>query len=251
LIIDSKKIKVGITGASGKIANSLLLRLKNEQIEVVEIKRFKSKLNLVEQIVRKNEDLDIIIDLGWNTKERDINSQSDSANSSIILSNFCKENSINFIFISSMAALNATESNYGKAKKLVEKKVDRSSTIYRPGYVLFQNNRRLESFTKLKKSRIYIPCITIETLVAEILGLIHNDRAKNTCASFDYITELREMYRFLRIFNTKDDFVVVNFVIKVFQFFPRWDFLSNLIDRLNTLIEVDLYLKKIGNSHGD
>jgi hypothetical protein len=250
LIIESKKIKVGITGASGKIANSLLSRLKSEKIEVVEIKRFKSKLNLVEQIVRKNEDLDIMIDLGWNTKERDINSQSDSANSSIILSNFCKENSIKYIFISSMAALNATESNYGKAKKLVEKKVDRSSIIYRPGYVLFQNNRRLKSFTKLKKSKIYIPCIAIETLVAEILGLIQNDRAKNNRASFDNITELREMYQFLKIFYTKDDFVVVNFIIKVFKFFPRWNFLSNLIDRLNTLIEVDLYLKKIGNNYG-
>ncbi len=250
MIIDSKKIKVGITGASGKIAHSLLLRLRNEQVEVVEINRFKSIVNLVEQIIRKNEDIKIIIDLGWNTKQRDMKSQLESANGSIILSKICKENSINYIFISSMASLNAIESNYGKSKKLVEKEVDKSSIIYRPGYVLFKNNRRLESFTKLKKTKIYIPCIAIETIVAEILGLIQHDRDKNNCASFEFITELREMYPLLRVFYTKDDFVVVNFVIKVSKLFPRWNFLNNIIDRLNTLIEVDSYLKKIGNNHG-
>jgi len=178
----TNKTRVYISGANGNLGGEILNRLKSRtSIEVIKLKRDSnnSYLSDLAQLHRSSQDNeDVFIHCGWDVLNRDINNQRICFADTEKLAQFCLNQNVRMIFISSTSASGSSKSNYGVMKFCAEQAVARNfGFVLRPGLVLFPKPKGIQRQANLfKESRIklrfnpdvHIYAIDLEKFVEEV-----------------------------------------------------------------------------------
>lgn len=134
--------RVYVSGASGALGSEICIALQLRiDLELVALRRDKNNtyvddLQLRDQVETKVPKF--LIHCGWDTGDRTLTAQSNSKFETLKLAQYCRENEIRMIFISSQSAVLGTRSNYGAMKFEAEKLVaEHDGTSLRPGLILF------------------------------------------------------------------------------------------------------------------
>lgn len=128
-------MKIGVTGASGRIGEKLIERLKEEH-QVVTFGRNNSDFPWTLGVIPAPDllkDLDVFIHLAWSLRDR-VKDYHLNVGGTLLLAQAARNSKIPFLFISSLAATSFSE--YGKSKAAAEKLVlGESGDVIRFGLV--------------------------------------------------------------------------------------------------------------------
>ena len=103
-------MKVGITGATGRIGDKLIERLKEEN-EIITFGRHNSDIPWTLGVIPAPDqlkDLDVMIHLAWSLKDR-VKDFHLNVGGTLLLAQAAKKSEIPFLFISSIAATSHSE----------------------------------------------------------------------------------------------------------------------------------------------
>ena len=242
---------IAITGANGKIGSKLTKELKNLNLNFIKLNQIELQDESTIELNLGGKHIDTIIDLGWDTKNRETLFQNACAMKSINLSRYCHKKNIKYIFLSSFTAINPKKSQYGIAKKFVELQLNKDLTVIRAPYVIFSKARGLDQLETINRDKVYVPYILIDDLVTAIIKRLPIEVLSENF-NLDYeVIELKEVYpiiKIFRIFNYVTSFSIVIFCLEPFK---RINFIGNALDRLYGLVEVDQILKNAGRDLRD
>jgi len=170
------KVKVGITGARGRIGDKLIERLKEEN-EIFTFGRYDSDFPWALGVIPAPDqlkELDVMIHLAWSLKDRARDFHL-NVGGTLLLAQAARRSKIPFLFISSLAA--TSHSEYGKSKAEAENLVlKESGNVIRFGLVPEFNgytNSRLRPIAfylslprKVEITRFDLICKSIEDWIA-------------------------------------------------------------------------------------
>lgn len=231
---------LAITGSHGKIGRFLKSDFERRNIKFITLSRSTN----VNASLHKNyiirHDFDILIDLGWNTKDRTEKEQMKCANFSIHLNQYCQENNKMYIFVSSVTAVNPVNSQYGKAKKYVEQHLKGNSVIIRPGLVIFKKKKSLVNVTNFNENLIYLPCINIEDLSRTLIKCATNNLYPADFNAVSKIVPINRIYLIPHFLSYKFIIYLCSKVLSCMRFLSNFNYVE---DRIAGLIEVDNSIK--------
>jgi dTDP-4-dehydrorhamnose reductase len=116
------KVKIGVTGARGRIGEKLIERLKEEH-QVVTFGRSNSDFPWTMGVIPAPDllkDVDAFIHLAWSLRDR-VRDYHLNVGGTLLLAQAARNSKIPFLFVSSLAATSSSE--YGKSKAAAEKLV--------------------------------------------------------------------------------------------------------------------------------
>jgi len=171
-----------VTGANGALGSEICVALLlMNGIDVVALRRDENNsyfpdLELHSQA--KNNAPKFLIHCGWDTSDRTLAAQSNSKSETVKLAQYCREQEIKFIFISSQSATLGTRSHYGEMKFVAEQLVaEHGGLSLRPGLILFNPpagiQKKLCAFSKYGIRIKFFPNMTVSVIaVRDLVGYL-------------------------------------------------------------------------------
>lgn len=151
-------MRLGITGSGGYVGTKLIKKLEVE-FENIEVVKLSSRSQLLDETINNLPEIQKVILLGWDTKNRKINAQLSAAKNNIRLIKECEKREISCLFISTSLASSNSHSNYSYTKALVEQFIELQNLkfieVTKPG-LLVDSGPKTENFRHLKKTPLGI-----------------------------------------------------------------------------------------------
>jgi hypothetical protein len=239
-----KNNSVALTGSNGAIGTYLTQELKEKNINVLKLL---SPLGLteIEEIFRSQKNkFEVLLDLGWDTKDRSEQAQIKSANTSILLAKFCKTNNVRYIFVSSLTAIDPHYSQYGKAKKYVESVISENGIVIRPGFVIFHERVNVTKNITINRRKLYIPTVGIEDLVSELLNGAISSHANHNLNLITGVSDIKNVFQITRYIPLLRYRITIKVILKILVVLRSISIFNKTIDRFYGLLEVDDLLKR-------
>jgi NADH dehydrogenase len=240
-----------ITGAGGFIGSHLLKAFSKAgyTIYALDIKNtFTDFSNVIYKEFHLNETIDetifkdatTVIHCAYIKENADIDAKRKNIEGSLKLLALSRQNNVDFIFLTSMSALENAESEYGKTKFIIENHLDKNKDlILRPGLVIGNGGGLFESISQLIDKTRIIPLISnnkhiiqyvdINFLVNFIIMAVEKKLKGNyTLAAKNGIT-MKELYKTIALKNNiKLHFINIPYFLASAVFFVLELFHINL-----------------------
>ena len=239
-----KKFTVALTGSNGAVGRHVTEELKQKNIDVVKLLR-PFGLTEIEEIFRSQKNkFEVLLDLGWDTKNRSEEAQFKSASISILLAKFCETNNVRYIFVSSLTAIDPEHSQYGKAKKYVESVMSKNGVIIRPGFVIFDKRVNVIKIKTINKQKLYIPTVGIDDLVFELLNDAISSHANYDLNLITGVSEIKNVFEITRYIPLLQYKIAIKVILKILFLLRPISIFNKAFDRFYGLLEVDDLLKR-------
>lgn len=231
--------KVIITGANGYLGKEISRRLSQRGHQVIHFVRNPKKdeqfYDLAHEVNEQQiAESDILIHCAFITKQQNKNAFEININGTKKLIEICEKNHTKFVFISSLAAHELAESDYGKHKLQLESLINlNKNAILKPGLVIGQGGLCLRMIDFAKKYRVIpifnkgeqpLQFVSIENVALTAIKVVEEDLSgKFTLVSKEKIEYITFYKTLEKVTNTKFLFIPleINTLVKILDFFEK------------------------------